>query len=446
MTTDTQPIHAYGWKRDPLDARDIRLADRERIQPLTALPAAVDLRAGMPPIWDQSALGSCTAFSIGAGVQFLQRKQGIADFQPSQLFIYYQERVDDGNVPVDYGSSIRESAKAVANYGAAPSADWPYVISQFATKPPAKAYADALLSRITLYLAVGQTAQEMKSCLADGYPIHVGFSVYSSFETAAVASSGVAPLPNPALEKLLGGHAVVVVGYDDAAGTWLCRNSWGTGWGQSGYFTFPYAALLDPRLASDFWTLRKVTGDPPAPGPTPDPAPPAPGAMTLVVADDKANARATLTWAAWAGAVPPANYRLGFGATTPGTFSQTINAGMALGLTVTYPKDAITRYARVQAMDAAGAVLATSSVVTLGPSTPAPGPTPTPTPTPATITHRINVYSDGHITVDQAAEHRLETAHWTVGQGVDAATGDVGIRHGGDTDLAADSPLRQSQR
>ncbi len=266
----------FGWRPDLPDARDYKLLDHEPLLPAAALPASVDLRAQCPPVYDQGQLGSCTANSIGAGVQFLQTKQGIPNFIPSRLFIYYQERVDQGDVSHDTGASIRESAKAVATYGVPPEAEWPYVISQFAQKPPANTYADALQTKVTQYLAVAQDAQQMKSCLASGYPIHIGFSVYSSFESAAVAQSGVAPMPNLKTEKLLGGHAVVVVGYDDASGTWLCRNSWGTGWGMAGYFTFPYAYLTNSQLSGDFWTLRQLTGPTPTPPPPPPPPPPGP--------------------------------------------------------------------------------------------------------------------------------------------------------------------------
>lgn len=263
-------MHKFGWKPDRPDFRDFKLADYEPV--LATLPASVDLRSQMPPIYDQGQLGSCTANSIGAGVQFLQKKQGIPDFIPSRLFIYYQERLDDGDINQDGGSSIRESAKAVATYGAPPETDWPYDITKFKIKPSDVAYNDATKTKITQYLALAQDINQMKSCLASGYPFHVGFTVYTSFESAQVAQSGVVPMPK-SNESVLGGHAVVVVGYDDSSGTWLCRNSWGTNWGMAGYFTFPYAYLTNPNLSSDFWTLRQVTGPTPTPTPTPPPTP-----------------------------------------------------------------------------------------------------------------------------------------------------------------------------
>jgi len=95
------------------------------------------------------------------------------------------------------------------------------------------------------------------TCLASGYPFVFGFSVYESFESPLLAATGVAQLPGPG-ERLVGGHAVVAVGYDQPSGRFIVRNSWGSGWGMGGYFTMPYQYLTDPMLAADFWTIRQV--------------------------------------------------------------------------------------------------------------------------------------------------------------------------------------------
>lgn len=99
----------------------------------------------------------------------------------------------------------------------------------------------------------------MKGCLASGYPFVLGFTVYDAFEGDDVAKSGVLNLPDYSTEKPLGGHAVLAVGYDDASQRFIIRNSWGSNWGQSGYFTMPYAYLLDENLSDDFWTIRLIS-------------------------------------------------------------------------------------------------------------------------------------------------------------------------------------------
>ena len=53
---------------------------------------------------------------------------------------------------------------------------------------------------------------------------------------------------------------MLAVGYDGKRRVFIVRNSWGPGWGAKGYFYMPYEYLLSPSLASDFWTIRSVTG------------------------------------------------------------------------------------------------------------------------------------------------------------------------------------------
>jgi C1A family cysteine protease len=198
-------------------------------------------------------LGSCTANSIAAAIEFDQKKK----FVPSRLFIYYNERVIEGTVASDSGAQIRDGIKSVATQGAPPEKDWPYDIGNFSQKPPAKAYNDAKAGLVTLYQRLVQDINTMEGCLASGYPFVFGFTVYASFESKQVAETGIVPMP-ASNEKSVGGHAVMAVGYDNASREFLVRNSWGAGWGLKGYFKIPYAYLTSPKLASDFWTIRNV--------------------------------------------------------------------------------------------------------------------------------------------------------------------------------------------
>ena len=247
-------IKRFGWIPDLPDQRDHVYAAPAQIGPL---PASVDLRPACPPVYDQGQLGSCTANAIGAALEFDQMKQQTDVFTPSRLFIYYSERVMEGTVDEDSGAMIRDGIKSVAKQGAPHEKIWPYVIAKFRTKPSAAAYRDAKKHQAVLYQRVAQTPDQLKGCLASGFPFVFGFSVYESFETQAVAKSGHAPMPKPG-ERQLGGHAVMAVGYDDASGRFVVRNSWGPKWGLKGYFTLPYAYLLDDNLADDFWTIRLV--------------------------------------------------------------------------------------------------------------------------------------------------------------------------------------------
>lgn len=256
MTT-LRKIRSYGWRPQLPDVRDKMFVRALRG---TILPPSVDLRPQCPPIYDQGQLGSCTANGIAAAIQFDQMKQNaVSVFAPSRLFIYYNERVIEGTVDQDAGAMIRDGIKSVASQGAPPESSWPYDITKFTVQPPPEAYVEAKGDLVSSYLAVNQDIQDMRDCLAQSYPIVLGFSVYDGFESPDVAQMGVANLPGPN-ETVIGGHCVVCVGYDDASGRFIGRNSWGTEWGQAGYFTIPYAYWTDPNLASDLWTIRSVTG------------------------------------------------------------------------------------------------------------------------------------------------------------------------------------------
>ena len=249
-------VSRYGWVPDLPDARDhLYSVPTARAGPL---PPKADLRPGCPPVYDQGQLGSCTANAIGGAIQFARTKQHLLpDWVPSRLFIYYNERVIERTVSQDSGAQLRDGIKSVAKLGVCDETLWPYDVAQFATKPPATAYRAALGAVASSYARVARTLNQMKGCLASGYPFVFGFSVYDAFESDEVAQTGTLNMPASA-EKLLGGHAVLAVGYDDPSQRFIVRNSWGSGWGQAGYFTIPYAYLMDDNLSDDFWTVRLV--------------------------------------------------------------------------------------------------------------------------------------------------------------------------------------------
>lgn len=255
----TQPqerkMQGFGWVPDLPDHRDHLFAVAPEV--LTSLPSSTDLRDQCPLVYDQENLGSCTANAIGALFEFVGTKENFGTVMPSRLFIYYNERQIEGTVDSDSGAQIRDGIKSVAQLGVCKEDEWPYVIAQFTQKPGPPCYQNALQSKAIQYLSLVPTLSQLQGCLAQGYPFVFGFTVYSSFMTPDVAKTGVGTLPQ-ASDSVVGGHAVMAVGYDDKAQTFLIRNSWGAAWGQAGYFTLPYAYLTTGNLASDFWTIRQV--------------------------------------------------------------------------------------------------------------------------------------------------------------------------------------------
>lgn len=258
-------IHRYGWLADHPDPRDHVYAGPVFRHPL---PPRIDLRpafARIPP-YDQGQLGSCTGNAIAAAVQFDRVRQRLPQATrriPSRLFIYYCERRVEGTVDSDAGAQIRDGIKAVATYGvcfeSGPDA-WPYDITRFKDAPPPKCYRNAARDRVVSYSRLHHNLDQMKRCLASGFPFVFGFTAFEEFEGPEVQASGKVSLPASGARPI-GCHAVLAVGYDDDAQEMVVRNSWGPQWGMQGYFTLPYSYISHPGLASDFWTLRLIAPD-----------------------------------------------------------------------------------------------------------------------------------------------------------------------------------------
>lgn len=243
--------HRYGWKPDLKDHRDklYRL-----IRPSIGVPNKVDLRPQMPPVVDQGQLGSCTANALAGAVEFMELKdKAIPAYIPlSRLFLYYNERAIEGDINQDGGAQIRDGVKSLNQQGICTEALWPYNISKFADTPDDVSVNDALTRKIVSYHRL-TTFQDMLTCLAEGFPFALGISVYDSFESAEVAKTGIVPMPGSG-ESVLGGHAVLAVGFDQAEEVFIIRNSWGSDWGMAGYCTIPFSYV--EKIGSDFWTLR----------------------------------------------------------------------------------------------------------------------------------------------------------------------------------------------
>jgi C1A family cysteine protease len=247
----------YGTRRDAPDPRDHTFAISRRKKHAER----VDLRGGAP-IYNQKTLNSCSANAIAAAIRFDHLRAGNRRaLNPSRLFLYFNERSIEGCIPKNVPVSLRDGYKTLARVGICAEQHWPYRVRHFAHHPPSECYDHAAAHRAVRYMRLKQDLRHIRECLADGYPFTAGITVYPSFETNRVKRTGSVPMPKRG-EKLLGGHAVLIVGYDDRARHVIVQNSWGSGWGAGGYCFLPYDFILDEDHAWDLWTVRRMTDDP----------------------------------------------------------------------------------------------------------------------------------------------------------------------------------------
>ena len=251
----------YNYKKDHVDNRDFKFHLNFNTINSNLLPNSVDLRRSncVPPALDQFCLGSCVSNATSNALRYLLKLDHKKDFQPSRLFIYYFTRLLQDTVNEDSGCSIRECMKSLATYGCCSENLWPYKIKDF-TKMPTEECKKAGLSHTKSfkYMSVNQNLISIKNALAQGFPIIFGISIYDSFENESVIKTGNVPIPNVSSENCLGGHAILLVAYNDISRTFTFLNSWGLGTidnpiGDKGFFTIPYDYVLNSDLASDFW-------------------------------------------------------------------------------------------------------------------------------------------------------------------------------------------------
>jgi C1A family cysteine protease len=249
----------FGWKRDTKDHRDWKF--KHVLKQLAGpIPTKVDLRAKMSIVENQANIGSCVANAVVGAMEHLEliRLQGrfrcFSRYKDlSRLFVYYNARLADGAVEEDGGTTIRTAIKTLAEFGVCEESVWPYDTDRWPERPSDKAYDKAKDHTIRDYYRASP-GDETRQALALGFPVAFGTMVYDSFQD--VSTNGKVLMPR-AGEQALGGHAMLIVGYDMEKDIYIVRNSWGTDWSDKGYCYFPTEYIENGALSDDFWVIRK---------------------------------------------------------------------------------------------------------------------------------------------------------------------------------------------
>jgi C1A family cysteine protease len=262
----------YPVVKDKADSRDLTLSNSQIVtNNIDRDTNKVDLREFCGPVKDQGSTSSCTAHAVTSLREFLYRKYFSSEndktiplnsFQLSPRYIYYKEREFENDLAQDGGAQMRTAAKMLNNVGTCLLSSDPFNINILDEKPTPNQILEALKYKSGAYHRITGGIQEMKDVLKSGYAMIGGIIVYESFEDDYTARTGTMLLPNPSKEKYLGGHAIGFYGFDDQAEHFICLNSWGTGWGDKGFFYMPYSFASNPNYLSDVWVnhLGKAWG------------------------------------------------------------------------------------------------------------------------------------------------------------------------------------------
>lgn len=267
-----------GRLKNRTDVRSLKeLTDKLKLDPASLaklnLRPGADLRNGCSPIEDQETIGSCTAQAVAGLIEYYERKAYGRHVNASRLFLYKTTRNLLG-FEGDTGAYLRSTMAALALFGAPPEAYWRYNIADYDVEPSAFCYSFGQNFQALQYYRLDKSGvtkklllQKIKARLLFGMPLVFGFTVFNSIDQAD--ATGKIPIPCPR-DRIVGGHAVMAVGYDDTieienedckkterTGALIIRNSWGKEWGDKGYGYLPYDYVLH-YLARDWWALLKA--------------------------------------------------------------------------------------------------------------------------------------------------------------------------------------------
>ena len=248
-----------------LDIGALRL--RTPVLAEASLPPRASLSSYVPSVYNQGSIGSCVAHSAAQAIKIVMGRahadrylamrmltsSGV--YEPSRLYIYYNARMQLGqDVTKDLGATNYGGIKALEDYRAPSESFWPYEKDRVCRKPTHEAYAEAHRYKTFEYSGVSQDLYSLKESLASGAPIMIGVQLGPSFVNCS--NDGIIPVPDLGRERIIGGHSILLVGYNDDTRRFTFVNHWGPRWGDSGFGHIPYDYVLNDDLCGDFYAIE----------------------------------------------------------------------------------------------------------------------------------------------------------------------------------------------
>lgn len=229
-----------GWFRDQPDSRDYDF-DRLNLnggvskeQRLKSNRARASLESFVPAVMNQGRTSSCVAQALAAAVAIREEIHNLHSGFPSRLFIYYYARIFHDGHRRDDGTYIRTACKGLQMYGAPQEKFWPFR-SRLINKQPkwvASNHAHPRRNGVYYKIKSSDRTSRIMAAIDNGYPIVFGMRVDNAF----LKSRGPHIIDTPQ-GKQVGGHAMVIIGYEQDGEKILFRilNSWGTKWRDGGF-------------------------------------------------------------------------------------------------------------------------------------------------------------------------------------------------------------------
>jgi C1A family cysteine protease len=221
------------------------------------MPERIDLRGLCSPVENQGHVGSCAANAVVGALEYHQRLSGQSQTDLSRLYVYYNSRKIGGTTATDSGTFIHHVMASVLAFGACPERMWPYQQAMWATEPIKACYQGAEQFGAVSYARTG-SGLGAKAAVANGLPVVFGISLPEDMLMREAAETGQIASPRGGWPQPSGGHAMLIVGYDDARASWLVRNSWGSEWGEQGHLWIAYDVMEYYSHPHAFWTIGAI--------------------------------------------------------------------------------------------------------------------------------------------------------------------------------------------